>query len=481
MTHSACEICRALVPAKIVADENGVHFHKFCREHGAQTAFVRSDVEDYLHTLRYVKPAWIPEAYEGDRETACPQGCGFCDRHEQHLCMPIVEMTNRCNLACPICLNASGSTNGEIQAGWDMSLDEFRVILDRIVKAERQIDVLNLSGGEPLLHPCFMEMVDEALSRKEIVRLSVSTNGLCFLDQPGLLRDLRDRNVVVSLQMDGFDDRIYQTLRGRPLLDKKRRILGMLAELDVTTSLTMTAVSGVNDDQFRLMLDTLFDHEHIISLMIQPLAFAGRAADFRGRWNRLTIPDVTRLLGESGHPAVASDDFVPLPCSHPLCFSLAFYLMLDGGGAVSLGRLTDASTLLDAYANRVIFGLDSTEHDKLKDMIYALWSGPAAVAPDSQAVLGTLRALLKELSDSSHSCFDPRSAFTLMERKVKSIFIHAFQDAGTFDLARTRRCCQAYAQPNGRLIPACVRNVLESTRNESIPTHERANDGHSLR
>jgi uncharacterized radical SAM superfamily Fe-S cluster-containing enzyme len=86
-------------------------------------------------------------------------------------------------------------------------------------------------------------------------------------------------------------------------------------------------------------------------------------------------------------------------------------------------------------------------------------------APDSKSVLKTLREILKGMSEVSQcGGFDAQKAFTTTERRVKSIFIHAFQDAGTFDLDRVRRCCQAYPQTDGRLIPACVRNVFGSPR-----------------
>jgi hypothetical protein len=230
-------------------------------------------------------------------------------------------------------------------------------------------------------------------------------------------------------------------------------------------SLTMTAAAGVNDDQFPYMLNYLFSHEHVISLMIQPLAFVGRGATMFGKLRRLTVPDVVRLIDEAGHPAVRCQDFLPLPCSHPLCFSLAFFLVLDRGGVVSISRLTDAATLMDSLSNRVIFGLDSGEHEKLKEMIYDLWSGPMGAVPDSEAILATLRNILRKMSTPSSCCsFDAREAFTLAERKVKSIFIHSFQDLETFDIARVRRCCQAYPQPDGRMIPACVHNVLRRNR-----------------
>ncbi len=449
MTHSTCETCRAIVPAKVVVRGEDVFFEKFCPEHGSSRCKVRADADDYLRTLRYVKPAWIPREFSGKTTVPCPSGCGFCSRHEQHLCMPIVEVTSRCDLACPVCLIDAGRP-------WDMSRDELSRMLDRLIAAERQIDVLNLSGGEPLTHPDLLGMVDEALRRPEIVRVSISTNGLALLAQPGLVERLRERNVVVSLQFDGFRDEIYEVLRGRPLLAEKLAILDLLGRSGVSTSLTMTVAEGLNDDQFPAVLDYLFSQPHVVSLMIQPLALAGRGAALQGKMNRVTIPEIIRRLAAAGRAEVCAEDFQPLPCSHPLCFSLAFYLVLDGGGLISLSRLVEAPRWLDTLANRAIFGLDEEEHERIKDMIYDLWSGPAGAAPDSAAVMKTLRRLLDEMSAER---FDRRRMFLRTERRIKSVFLHAFQDAETFDLARVRRCCNGYPQPDGTLMPACVHNV----------------------
>lgn len=448
-TTSVCAACRALVPAKIVVDGEAVAFRKFCPQHGESVASVHGSARAYLEAQRYVKPAWIPREFAGDSGAPCPAGCGTCARHEQHLCLPIVEITSRCDLSCPVCLVNAGRE-------WDMSLEVYQRILDGLVRAEGRIDVLNLSGGEPTRHPQFLALVDAALARPEIVRVSVSTNGLRFLDEPALLRELRARNVVVSLQLDGFDDRAYEVLRGRKLLAQKRRILELLAEAGVSTSLTMTLAAGLNDGQLRPMLDYLFEHEHVVSLMVQPLAFAGRGVALAGKSRRLSTAEVADALGAAGHPAVAASDFVPLPCSHPLCFSLAFFLMLDSGRAVSAARLTSAATVMDTLANRTIFGLDPEEQARLKELIYELWSGPAGAAPDGPALLATLRGILREMACP---CGDSRAVFGRAERRVKSIFVHAFQDADTFDLARVRRCCNGYPQPDGRVIPACVRNV----------------------
>ncbi|MFB3882795.1 MAG: radical SAM protein [Armatimonadota bacterium] len=456
LTSSVCPECRSLVPARVMAANDGVYLRRYCPRHGESAGLIWHGLEQYLSAQSSIKPAWWQAVAGGDASLPCPRGCGLCERHEQHLCLPVVEITGRCDLECPICLVNAGTD-------WCMAPHEFRAVLANLIRAEGQIRLLNLSGGEPLLHPDLLALIDEALSHPEIVRVSISTNGLRLLADRVLVEQLRARDVVLSLQFDGFSDPAYQLLRGRSLLEEKLAILDLLRESGITTSLTMTAAAGVNDDQLGRVAGLLFSSEKIVSMMVQPLAFAGRARAMKGRLPRLSIPDIVSALGAGGHPAVSADDFLPLPCSHPLCFSLAFYLMTDGG-AVSLSRLVGADLLSGAVTNRVFLGLDHDEQARLKEMIYAVWSAPAAAAPESRAVLRALRAVLRELSrlpDSSSGCgFDARRAFAIGESRLKSIFVHAFQDDETFDLARARRCCTAYPQPDGRLIPVCVRNVL---------------------
>ncbi|MBM4063288.1 MAG: radical SAM protein, partial [Planctomycetes bacterium] len=458
ITHSVCPQCRAVVPAKVVGDGEQVRFRKFCREHGESEALVYRGEREYLAAQRFLRAASLPDRFAGSSDAPCPDGCGFCARHEQHLCMPIVEITQRCDLVCPVCINGSGGPAAACAP--DLAVAEFERLVDGLLAAERQLDVVTISGGEPLLHPQLLALVDAALARPGVVKLAVATNGLQLLRRPDLLEALVARGVVITLQFDGFDDAAYETLRGRPLRREKLAVLDRLAAADATTSLVTTAARGVNDRQFRAILDFFFAQPHVCSWMIQPIAFTGRAAAFDRDDMRLTMPDVVRLLGEAGHPAVRAQDFLPLPCSHPLCFQLAYYLLLDDGALVSLGSLADAPTLLDHLANRVVFGLDPAEHERMKALVYELWSGPAASVPHAPGVLATLRGILRELQQRAGCCdFDARGTFRLLERRIKSIFVHAFQDADVFDLARVRRCCQGYPQADGRLLPPCVRNV----------------------
>lgn len=452
ITQSICGECHKIIPAKVIADDNKVYFHKFCPDHGRDKQLIYTDVDFYLQAQRSVKPALMPLEFSGNHTLPCPQGCGFCSRHEQHLCLPIVEITSRCDLQCPICIADAGDD-------WDMTVDEFDHIINTLIRAERQIDVINLSGGEPLLHPHLLEIVDHALAHSEIIRASISTNGLMLLKNPSIVQELKKRDVVIALQFDGYDDRTYEILRGCKLVKQKVAILDLLVSAGVSVSLTYTAAGGINTDPSEIsrVLELLFSNPSIISMMIQPLSFAGRGDKLKTHIEKISIPDIIRLLDKAGNNRIKASDFAPLPCSHPLCFSLAYYLMHEGGNSVSLNQLIEPSQLMDTLANKTIFGLDDQESERMKDMIYQLWSGSSDTAPCACTVMKTLRTILDQMNRSG---FQPRQAFMLGQKHIKSIFIHAFQDAGCFDLSRVRRCCQGYAQPDGRIIPACVHNVL---------------------
>ena len=450
-TVSTCRSCGRLVPARVHAAEDGVWFHKECPDHGPQRVRVWSDAGQYLRLDRYHRAGAVPLRFAAAMDKGCPDSCGLCPEHEQHVCMPIIEITDHCDLACPVCLVKN-------RASFHLTRRQVAGILDRLIASEGRIDIVNLSGGEPTLNPEFRQIVDECLSRDEILYVSVSTNGLALARDPCLLRFLAQRHVVISLQFDGVRDAIYERLRGRAILDEKRRLIEAAGELDAPMALTMTVARGVNDDQPAEAARLLFEHDHLCSLMLQPLAYAGRGADLRRPDDAVTIPDVIQSLDGACGGALSRADFSPLPCSHPACFALAFYLRVEDGRFLPIKRLVAIDRYLDMIQNRALFGTDPDSFEHVRQAVYDLWSGPAGLAPYSEQALAAVKRLLGSISCSGN--FRPAQAAAAVERSIKSIFIHHFMDRDTFDLSRARKCCNVYPLADGRLVPACVYNCL---------------------
>jgi uncharacterized radical SAM superfamily Fe-S cluster-containing enzyme len=132
--------------------------------------------------------------------------------------------------------------------------------------------------------------------------------------------------------------------------------------------------------------------------MFQPAAYAGTAALRKRPAGAVTIPDVIAALNGAGKGTVSSNDFSPLPCSHPACFSLAFYLKVEDTRHVPIKQMVNAERYLDLIQNRAIFGTDTESFNAVTDAVYELWSGPAALSPDSQKTLGAIRRLLASVT-----------------------------------------------------------------------------------
>jgi len=449
-TVSACRVCGQLLPAQIWLQDNSVYFHKHCPTHGEQKVHVYSDARQYVDHRRYHRAGSVPLEF-ATLARGCPDSCGLCPNHEQHVCMPILEITDHCDLACPICLVKTPGT---------FNLDRARVaaILDRLIASEGSIDVLNLSGGEPTLNSYFRDIVDECTSRKEILYTSVSTNGRRLARDPSLLQFLADRRVIISLQFDGVDDAANCSMRGANFAAEKLRLVDLAAKADARMSLTFTAARGLNDQQFATPIRLLFQHDHILSVMIQPMAYVGQGASVSRPDNALTIPDILKLLDAQCPELAGSADFSPLPCSHPVCFSLAFYLRVGDHEFLPIRKLVDTDRYLDIIQNRALPGTDPENFQQIQNAMYDLWSGPAGLAPDSRKAMSAIRRIVDAMNFQGGYCASRMASVT--ERSIKSIFIHQFMDRDTFDLSRCRKCCQVYPLADGRLMPACVYNCL---------------------
>jgi len=453
LTKSVCPTCRKLVFTRVLIKEQKVVFEKFCRDHGVSTAIVADDAEAYLSTERYHRMASVPLDFNKTFSHGCPDDCGFCPQHEQHVCMPIIEITDHCDMSCPICIVRNRNS-------WHMTLDELKKILDRLIETEGRIDVANISGGEPTLHPEFEKMIEECLSRKEILRVSVSTNGLRLARDEKLRRFLAERNVVISLQFDGSKHGNLEELRANTDFASKLSLINDLSALDAPCSITLTLVPGLNEEGLSEGIELLFSRQNILSMMIQPAAYTGRGKTFKHDDRRhIFIPEVMRLIEKHAGGKVKSADFSPLPCSHPSCFSLSFFLKTDDNKYISIKDLFEPDTYLDIIRNRSLFGTDPENFGKIEEAVYELWSGPSALAPDSEKALKAVKNLLRRIQ--SGGGFDPARNIAVAERNIKSVFIHAFMDEDTFDLTRARKCCQVYPLRDGRFMPACVYNVLE--------------------
>jgi 7,8-dihydro-6-hydroxymethylpterin dimethyltransferase len=451
-TTSTCPNCLALIDAEVVVEDGKVYFEKCCAACGPSRALVSEDAEYYLQAYRYSRPGSEPLWHASKTKEGCPRDCGLCPDHEQHTCVPIIEVTDHCNLECPICLVDNRRAS-------HLSPEAFDRMLDGLVKAEGMVETVALSGGEPTSHPELLELVDRAVRRPEVGRVFVLTNGLRLGRDRAFAEALKEKGAYVSLQLDGFSAEASVKLRGRDLRKEKEAALAVLQELDLPTQLIFTAARGVNEDQLGAVVELFMSRSHILSLLIQPLAFSGRGGGcYDGDpLDRSTAPGLMRAIEAQTNGLLRMGDFSPLPCPSPHCISLAYLLKLEEGRFLPFSRFADLRRHIGLLRNSASLPPLPEVEQALKDVAYQLFARQDEL-PGAQGVLSALRRVTQALFPERALGF--RDALRLGERQVKSVFIHHYMDRHDFDLERLRKCCNHYPLQDGRLMPACGYNLF---------------------
>ncbi len=460
-TRGICPVCREVVDAKVFAENNRVYIEKYCLSHGRNSALISSDETYYRQSHRYIKPGRLPAASFAERVSGCPDDCGLCPDHEQHICMPVLEITGRCSLNCPICIAHEEDRP-------DLTLDQIRFMMDRLLSAEGTIDVLNVSGGEPMMHPHYREIMTYLTSLEAVTKISVSTNGLALLDDDDLIKFHKDQGVIVSLQLDGCGPSVYPGLRGRDLRAEKQRIVEGLLRHDLDFTLITTLARGINDTREDMMFlyDLCMEHANILSWMIQPLVYRKDRENEVNVMDRITIPDAIRLVSEASRGKIRTDDFMPLPCCNANCFSLVHLLQYEDGAYLPIKRFVQQQRYIETIQNRSFFGADEESFEGIKDIIFSIWTDAEDLSPElresTAKALKSIRGIIKDIQRANEGCgcHSAKRTFDTASRKIKSIYIHHFMDADTFDLTRVRRCCTIYPKPDGKFYPMCTYNNL---------------------
>jgi len=439
-TQSLCPRCRRLVGAKILAREGRVYFRKTCPEHGIIEDFVCSDVRYYdRHELD--EPAKVVKLHATEATRGCPYDCGLCPEHEQHTCVGLVEITSSCNLKCPMCYAESGP------GGRHWSFETFTRVVDGFVRQEGEPDVLQLSGGEPTIHPEFVRMARYACE-KPIQVVMVNTNGIRLANDLSLVKELapmRDR-LEIYLQFDGFSEKTYESLRGESLTAVKLRALDNLAEHGIRSTLVCTVQHGVNLHELGAIVKFGLERPWVRGASFQPATYVGRHIDPKDLENRATIPDVVKAIVTQTGDLFREEDFLPVPCAHPNCHMMT-YVYRGDGKPIPVSRFLDLRNNADLVANTLVY------------------------TPQKA------RAIVSAYLQRQAGCCDPAGArfveAALAEKltgaEVFRITLTAFLDKHIFDVRRVMKCCVGFLLPSGHTVPFCAYNTLYRDGHVPLP------------
>jgi uncharacterized radical SAM superfamily Fe-S cluster-containing enzyme len=438
-TVSLCEHCLRRIEAKHVIRDGEVWLYKWCPEHGASKTLVATDAEYWrLGREVYLKAPEMPLKFNTDMHWGCPYDCGLCPDHMQHSCLTILEVTDHCNLACPVCYAESGPHRSAHR-----SLEVIERMLDAIVANEGEPDVVQISGGEPTTHPRFFEVLDAARTRP-IRHLMLNTNGVRIANEPGFAQSLAayQPGFEIYLQFDSFEAPALRALRGADLRKVRERAVANLNAAGLSTTLVMTVARGVNDHEIGAVVEYAARQPSVRGVTLQPIQFAGRVDGIDARSQRLTLTEVrSKLLAQSA--LFATEDIVPVPCNPD---ALAMGYALKGPGSIApLTRFIKPEVLLAGERSTIVFESDA----ELKSQVFGLFS--TGHGPEGQA--SCLSSLLCCLPDV-------QAPADITYRNVFRVLIMAFMDAVNFDVRAMKKSCVHIVQPDGKVIPFESFNIL---------------------
>ena len=326
-TRSLCPICLQNLPAQLIEAEDGeITLQKQCPDHGSFSVPVWRGKVDFRRWVRAANPL-----SENDG-LCCPKDCGICEEHQSGSCCVLLEVTKRCNLHCQFCF-ANGGTPEE-----DPPRKELEAAIRDIVRQCGQV-LLQFSGGEPTLRDDLPELVRFAKAAG-CSYVQVNTNGIRLAEDPDYAKALASAGLdIVFLQFDGTEDGIYETLRGKPMLAVKERVIEVCAALRIGVELVPTVVPGVNDynlgDLVRYATNRI---PAVRGIHFQPVSYFGRYPGQPGRSQRYTLDQL--MADISAQADISLDSFMPSRCDHPLCGFHSSYLVAPDG---TLRSLTSAA------------------------------------------------------------------------------------------------------------------------------------------
>ena len=436
-TISLCPECLKRIDAKIVFEDGKVYMLKTCPDHGFHKVVIATDIEYYKNIRNYNKPSETPLKFNNKVHYGCPYDCGLCTDHEQHSCLTLIEITDRCNLSCPTCYAMSSPHYGRHR-----TLEEVERMLDIIVASEGEPDVVQLSGGEPTLHPQFFEILDIA-KRKPIKHLMLNTNGVRIAQDPGFAERLATYmpDFELYLQFDSLRPAVLEALRGKDLTDVRVKALEKLNELNLSTTLVITVQKGLNDDEIGAIIEFALNQRCVRGVTFQTVQIAGRFEHDPGK-NRMTLTEVRDgILNQTD--IFKPNDIIPVPCN-PDALAMGYALKLNGQ-VFPLTRYLDPALLLNSNSkNTIVYEQDTHMHEQLIK-IFSTGISVDKVTEDMHQLL---------------CCLPQVHAPGLSYENLFRIIIMRFIDAYDFDVRSIKKSCVHIVSKDGRIIPFETMNLF---------------------
>jgi len=471
--ETLCPECCAIVLGRYFVEDGAVFIEKTCPEHGHFRDCVNSDV------LLAAKAAWWTFEELGGQQLPhvtgaenCPSDCGLCNQHLSAACLAQIDLTNRCNMRCPVCFANAGAAGYVFELDYDEVVRGLRVLRDL---RPTPCTAVQFTGGEPTIHPDFLRIVSAARDMG-FSYIQVATNGLVSADADFARRCADAGLHTLYLQFDGVGAEAHRETRNYPgIWEKKLAAIENCRATGMKVCLVPTIVKGVNDHRVGEIFRFAVENIDVISgISFQPVSFSGRIDREELASRRYTLGDLAHDIADASGASALGDMYplgivVPLsqfleaftgrpkvrPSCHPDCAFGTYFLVSPEGEACPFPRVIDVEgmfTEMNRIAARINRRGRVTRLDRIRAMRMFKRHFNAGAAPPGL----TVRRFVRSLQGLVDKNVGRGEGEKLTYKTLLCAGMH-FQDRYNFDVERVKRCIILYSTPAG-VFPFCTWN-----------------------
>ena len=474
-TQSLCPECGRFIAARISEQDGRVVMDKNCPAHGDFHDIVYSDVKLYLkmEDWNFGDNRGLSNPGRADAQR-CPDDCGLCSMHTSHTGLANVDLTNRCNLTCPVCF-ANANAAGYL---YEPDFETVRKMLQAL-RNQRPVAgrIVQFSGGEPTIYPRFLDSLRLA-KEMGFSHIQAATNGIKFANLEFAQQCKEAGLHTLYLQFDGVCDDVYRRTRGESLWEKKLQCIENVKKAGLKIVFVPTIVKGLNDHQIGDILRVALENIECTSgISFQPVAFTGRIARKELEAKRFTLSDFAHAVYQQTGICDPYQDWFPLSCvtpfsklisamrgdetttlsCHPHC-SLGTYLFVDQNKKakpatqfIDIGNMLRDMDMLARKAGKRRYQFFTK---------FEAWNSLRKHFHQERAPEGlTFTKFLQTLQGMTDKRYGrgkkEKEGFTY--RTLMLAGMH-FMDSYNYDVERVKRCVIHYAAPNGLIYPFCAYN-----------------------
>jgi uncharacterized radical SAM superfamily Fe-S cluster-containing enzyme len=427
-TESLCPICLKKIDANIVLKDNKYYMEKVCPEHGNYSSVVWKGSIPMESWVRKKGRVFIINP-QTETEKGCPFDCGICGEHRQYTCLALIEVTKNCNLNCKYCF-----ADAEVAKSEDPTLEQIRFLYQSVLDASGVCSI-QISGGEPTTRDDLPEIIRIG-NEMGFDFIQLNTNGIRIAEDEEFVKELRAAGLSsVFLQFDGTQDSIYTELRGKRLLEIKRKAIENCEKNSIGVVLVPTVVPGVNVDNIGEIIDFALDNAPVVrGVHFQPVSYFGRIPFVPEDKDRITLPEVIDEIDRQTEGRFSKESLKPTGSENSLCSFNGSYICNGKNNIMNVTSFASCCSSENA-ADGV---------SKCKDYVARTWS------------------YKKTDSNKETSATDWDEILYNIQHNTFSLSGMAFQDAWNMNLERLKDCCIHVVSPEGKLIPFCAYNLTDA-------------------